>query len=370
MSDILFVTWDGGGNVPPALGIAAELGHRGHGVRFLGHERQRAEITGAGFEFSAYERALPFSSHELNPPERMVEIFNDTGVGEDLVAGAASAPTDVVVVDCLMLGGLAAARGAGLTYVPLEHFYDGYFREHWLRAPFGQVAQARGHDPVGALDAAPMTLVASLPELDPGTRGAQAANLVYCGPVVSAPTSSDLGAREPAVLVSLSTYNFPGQTEAMQTVLDAVDGLQARVVVTTGPVIDAEDLRVPRGVEVHRWVDHDLLMPEVTMVFGHGGHATTMRALAHDLPLAVMPQHPKLDQSMVGQSVEDAGAGRLVPRDADAGLVRDVIDQLLSDGAHRGAAASLGAAIRDLPGAATAADRLEALVRDGVPTTA
>ena len=30
MADILFVTWDGGGNVPPALGIAGELVSRGH----------------------------------------------------------------------------------------------------------------------------------------------------------------------------------------------------------------------------------------------------------------------------------------------------------------------------------------------------
>ena len=37
MADILFVTWDGGGNVPPAVGIAAELRRRGHGVRFVGH---------------------------------------------------------------------------------------------------------------------------------------------------------------------------------------------------------------------------------------------------------------------------------------------------------------------------------------------
>ena len=34
MSEILFVTWDGGGNVPPALGIATELAARGHTVRF------------------------------------------------------------------------------------------------------------------------------------------------------------------------------------------------------------------------------------------------------------------------------------------------------------------------------------------------
>ena len=37
MPEILFVTWDGGGNVPPALCIATELATRGHRVRFLGH---------------------------------------------------------------------------------------------------------------------------------------------------------------------------------------------------------------------------------------------------------------------------------------------------------------------------------------------
>ena len=52
MSNILFVTWDGGGNVPPALGIAAELASRSHGVRFLGHSGQYESITRAGFAFT------------------------------------------------------------------------------------------------------------------------------------------------------------------------------------------------------------------------------------------------------------------------------------------------------------------------------
>jgi hypothetical protein len=41
MSDILFVTWDGGGNLPPAIGIAAELQRLGEVVRMLGHEQLR-----------------------------------------------------------------------------------------------------------------------------------------------------------------------------------------------------------------------------------------------------------------------------------------------------------------------------------------
>ena len=64
MSHVLFVTWDGGGNVPPALGIAGELRDRGHRVSFLGHAQQRAVIDAAGFGFTPYTHARPWSSAE------------------------------------------------------------------------------------------------------------------------------------------------------------------------------------------------------------------------------------------------------------------------------------------------------------------
>jgi UDP:flavonoid glycosyltransferase YjiC (YdhE family) len=363
MSSFLFVTWDGGGNVPPALGIAAELRARGHAVRFLGHEGNRDAVTGQGLEFAAYGRAIPFTSREVNPPERMAEIFNDEGIAADMVEHARNAPTDVVVVDCLMLNALATARAEGLTYVPLVHLFDHYLREFWLRGPWGDVATARGYSPHESLDAAPLTLVATLGELDPATQGPHRDHVVFTGPVVTAPAPRRLADLEPTVLVSLSTYNFPGQTESMQQILDAVDGLPARVVVTTGPVIDAASLRVPAAAELYEYVDHDLLMPDATMVVGHGGHATTMRALAHDLPLLVMPQHPMLDQTMVGDAVQRAGAGRLLPQHAPAAEIRPVVEELLADGPHRTAAAQLGAAIRAVRGAAIAADALESVTR-------
>ena len=43
MAEVLMVTWDGGGNLTPALSVAAELRQRGHVVRFLGHGQQRAQ---------------------------------------------------------------------------------------------------------------------------------------------------------------------------------------------------------------------------------------------------------------------------------------------------------------------------------------
>jgi UDP:flavonoid glycosyltransferase YjiC (YdhE family) len=54
MPTLLFVTWDGGGNVAPALEIARALVQRGDRVRFLGQPSQRAIIRGAGFDFESY----------------------------------------------------------------------------------------------------------------------------------------------------------------------------------------------------------------------------------------------------------------------------------------------------------------------------
>jgi UDP:flavonoid glycosyltransferase YjiC (YdhE family) len=94
------------------------------------------------------------------------------------------------------------------------------------------------------------------------------------------------------VLVSLSTVWFPPMSECLQTILDACAGLNARVVVTTGPVVDPADLRAARNTELHRYRPHAQLMPTASLLVGHGGHSTTMQALAHDLPMVLMPMHP------------------------------------------------------------------------------
>jgi UDP:flavonoid glycosyltransferase YjiC (YdhE family) len=98
------------------------------------------------------------------------------------------------------------------------------------------------------------------------------------------------------------------------------------------------------------------------VVVGHGGHATTMTALAHDLPLVVLPLHPMLDQKMVGAAVAKAGAARLLTKNASAAQVAAAITELLADGPHRTAAARLGAQVRASSAASRAAGVLESLI--------
>jgi len=61
MSTFVFVTWNGGGNVTPAPGIARALTERRHTVTFLGEETQRRRIEAAGLAFTAYTRRPDWS---------------------------------------------------------------------------------------------------------------------------------------------------------------------------------------------------------------------------------------------------------------------------------------------------------------------
>ncbi len=352
MAEIVVVTWDGGGNVPPALDIARELAARGHGIRVLGHRAQREVIEAAGFAAVPSVRARDFRAGAPHSPRDLLATFTDPGMGRDLLAELARHPADLVLVDALMLGALEAVRAAEVPYAILEHFYDEYYRG-LLRGPLGLVARARGLRPGRAVGEAAVRVVTSLPELDRIRPGGSARQV---GPVVSwRPRVSG----EPTVLVSLSTFGYAGMAERLQVAVDGCADVPARVVVTTGPHVDPASLRTAGGVELHRVVPHDELMPRASVVVGHGGHGTTMRALAHDAPVVVLPLEPRSDHVMVGRSLERAGAGRLLRRGAAAGEIGSAVRALLTDRASGAAAARLGADIRSSAGAAGGADALE-----------
>lgn len=355
MAEILFATWDGGGNVPPAVGIARELEARGHRVRFLGHERQAAGFAEKGLEFRAYPTARPFRSTEPASPLAILATFGDRAMGADVVQELAARPADVVVVDTLLFGVMAALRAVDRPYVALEHSFDVCWRR-LARGPMGLMLRLRGLKALDLLDAGRPLMAATIPELDQASP-----HVVHTGPVVVGSPARPSG---PTVLVSLSTFAFKGLQPTWQRVLDAVAPLDARVVATTGPAVDAARLRVPDNVELHSWLPHAEVMPEVSVVVGHGGHATTMVALAHDLPLLVLPMDPMTDQPYIGKAIQRAGAGRTMGRRSSPEKIRAAIEDLLADGPHRTAAARLGTAVRAMPGATNGADLIEGAVRD------
>lgn len=357
MSSILFTTFDGGGNVPPTLAVANELRIRGHDVRIIGHSCQATFVTGAGLPFIAYPTARDFHGADNNSPFAWVAMFGDRAMGRDVLAELEARPADLVVVDCLTFGAIEAVATRGIPFVLLEHTFDEYFANMWLRGPVGMGLRLKRFHVSRLLAAARARVVMSLRELDPVMD--PPSSVIHAGPVARGVVAEP---SEPTVLASLSTIHFRGMEAALQNIVSALGSLPVRAIVTTGPAVDPSSLSVPRNVEVHQFVPHAELMPHVSVVVGHGGHATTMAALAHNLPLVVMPLDPVLDQKMVGTAVAKAGAGRLLTKKAKPAVIGAAVEELLADGRHRQSAAKLGEAIRARSGASAGADAMESVL--------
>lgn len=352
--DALFVTFEAGGNVPPMLGIAQRVIAGGGRALVLGSPSQRGAVEAAGLPFEPFSHEQAYDVvHPVSLRTNLAQIsatLADRRMVADVMAAARRTSPHVVVVDCMLLGVLDGMTKAGFRTVTLVHTLPSFWRAY-ARGPVGLAATLRRLRPGRVWASASGSLATVLPGFDDGP-GAAFAGLLEVGPVTPAPDpAADPTAAGPPrdrlrILISLSTNWFPGQEQTMQRLLDAVGGLDLDTVVTTGRSIDPASLRAPANAELHRTVPHDLLLPNVDLLVGHGGHGTTMRALAHDVPVLVVPSFSFADQRQVGRRVEASGAGRTMPSGSTVAAFREAIRELAGPGPHRDAAAELGGRIR------------------------
>jgi UDP:flavonoid glycosyltransferase YjiC (YdhE family) len=357
----LFATLDAGGNVPPALGIARELIQGGHRVRFLGEPQQAGPIEASlGVEFHPYSHSFPVPADHMSALQQismMVSAFTDAGIAQDVLEDAQHDRPDVVILDCLLLSAIDAAARAGLRPVVLVHSFYAFFDGPFRRTPITAVLAARGFGPRRVMKRADRIMVCSDPLLDPAGGKNGNGKIVWTGAVADVvhPANPAPPGLRPRVLVSLSTMPFPGQEAFLNNALEAVADLPLDVVVTTGPAIDPASLAAAPNTTVHRYLPHRDVMPECSAVIGHGGHATTMLALAHGLPLVIAPMHPLLDQRMVGKAVQDAGAGLLIKASSSPEEIARAVKTVVDSAMFRTAASGIGRRILKADGARTGA---------------
>ena len=102
-------------------------------------------------------------------------------------------------------------------------------------------------------------------------------------------------------------------------------------------------------------------MKRASFVVGHGGHGTTMRALLHGLPMVGIPSKGA-DQIPITQLIEQWGAGRALPMDANVRQIRAAAQEILNDARFGFEAKQRSAAFVGFDGAAMAADSVEAVI--------
>ena len=363
MSTDLIVTADLGGNLPPLLGLANELATRGWHVVVHAEEPLRARVEGLGLAFAPADGIRYDASRNRSTLETLRDIprfWTDRGRGRDAVATARRIDADVAVVDVLLVGALAELEAVGIPTVVVAHStWEGVRR--FFGPPLGLLVQLRGVAPLPAIARADRVVVASDDRL--GKRLPLPANAVTIGPVLEERPPEQRHTDRPLVLLSLSTVAFPGQRETLQHLLDAVGPLPVDVLAASGRSVAPSALRAGSNTVLEERVDHRAHLPEAAVVITHGGHATTVRALAHGVPMLLVPMHPLMDQPRIASAVAAAGAGLVVPRSSSPERMRAALQRLLEEPSFTAAARRFGAHLVAADAARRGVDEIEALVR-------
>ncbi len=375
MATILFVTIDAGGNTPPMLSIAGVLKARGHRILVLGHPQQRGRIEQAGFEFRGFGMTRPWNRTGHTSSARVMSDFvfaaTSTELAQDFLDLAREESVDLTVVDCMLVSVVKAAASLRAPSAVLFHTFYAYWNGPWARGPVARLAQLRGVNARAIWKTADLEIVTSDRVLDPAG-GVASTRRIWTG--ITEPVAEPGGAASPApvdrpkVLVSLSTTWFPGQVDAYRRIVAALAGLPVDAIVTTGGMATSQELAPPPNVTVVPFADHEALLPTVALVVCHGGHSTTMKAVAAGVPVLVIPMHPLLDQPMVGAAIQDAGLGLTLKKSSSPARIREAIVSILGNPRFRAAAVDAAGRQRAADGPVVGADALVRLLDSREPS--
>jgi MGT family glycosyltransferase len=373
----LFVSWSGGGNTAPTYPLVHQLVARGHQVTILGQsvQSETARALGARFAPLGVPDWTPGKSLEEEPDVFFELLFGPT-VGAVVLERITQDRPDVVVVDCMLASGLAAAERSGIPSAAVVHvlynqFVHGTMGALWsammpkINATRTGLGLPLVDSPGALLDPMSVVLVACPREFDLATQ-AVPPNIRYVGAILDDPPRSGMkspwrsAGREPRVLVAFGT-TCQHQEELLLRVAAALAGLPIQAVITTGPSVDPAAVDAPPNVALHRYIPHRALLPDCALVVTHAGLGAVMASLAHGVPLMCMPMGR--EQHDNAARVAACGAGTVLAADAAMSEIRDTIQAMLGAPEYRAAATRMAAVIAHQNGRETAVKELERLVR-------
>ncbi|NKE60568.1 glycosyltransferase family 1 protein [Lentzea sp. PSKA42] len=155
------------------------------------------------------------------------------------------------------------------------------------------------------------------------------------------------GHEKPLVYLTFGTA-FANE-DLLRTAIAGLSGLDAEVLVATGPLVEPSALTdVPGNVHVLQWVPQADLLAHADLVAHHGGSGTTVAAMTHGVPQLVLPQGA--DQFRNAEIVANAGLGaQLVGEQFTADAMHEAVQKLLRDNDVHAANAGIAAEIAEMP---------------------
>jgi MGT family glycosyltransferase len=412
----LFVNWEGGGTVPPELGVARRLAGRGHEIAVLADATIEPEARAAGCDFVPWATAPCRTTRtaesdimrdwETSNPITMIARARERFIAgpapryaADTVAAIERFAPDAVAVDSMLFGALIGAQSTGVptaalmsnlyvlprasapmigTGVPTARGPLGRARDRVLarvlnrlmdasKRGINETRAAHGLQPLRhVMDQAlevDAVLVLTSRHLDrlggapPHVRwvGAQLDDPAWVQPW-SPPWPA--GNDDPIVLVALSS-TYQAQEDVLRSAVAALATRPVRAVVTLGPALADLVLDAPSHVVVVQSVPHNEVLREAAALISHCGHGTAVKALGAGVPVVGLPMGR--DQGDTAQRIAELGAGVRISRKASPDRIGRALDEVLGNGRFRAAARDLAARMADETREDLAVRELEAL---------
>jgi UDP:flavonoid glycosyltransferase YjiC (YdhE family) len=383
---VLFTTTGHSGHLLPLVPLARACEEAGHEVLVATHSSRADNVERIGLSVRAVQEApdeawgplmsrLPGMSQGEGDAMIIAEGFARIGAGGVLggvLEVVESWGPDLVVHECYEFAGPLAAERHG---VPRARVALGLAStEDWvddLAAPAVEdMRHELGLPEDGAGRRAPLlSLVA--PGLDDGPALQRFRDAL---PPAAPPLPAWWeNAHDPLVYLTFGsvTGSLPFFPALYHQALGALAALPVRVLLTFGRDADPAGLgTLPANAHAEPWLPQHDVLPHAAVVVSHGGYGTTLGALAHGVPLVLLPLFAG-DQWRTARRVADVGAGVVLqdgerrvfdpPGPALIAALPAAVQDVMADARFREIAQRVGQEMATLPPANAAVTALEAI---------
>ncbi len=396
---VLVTTRGSAGHLGPLAPFAHACLRAGHEVLVAAQRQNQANVERAG---------LPFSPVDDPPADEWMPLMGrfaelDVATANELMIGqffagidlraelpalralAESWRPDLIMRETWEFGSTLVAEPAGIPIVRVG-LGLAQVEEQSIELAAATVNEARARlgmrpDPTGErLAASPYFTAIPKALEDPGAPMPKRTHRFRFGVSEDAPALGEwwTGNDDPLVYLSFGSVaagaHLPYFPDLYRAAIEALAPLPVRVLVTTGDAgRDLDDLgEIPRNVHVETWVPHDAVAARASVIVCHGGYGSTLGALAHGVPLVVLPLF-STDQWANGDAAARAGAGINLAGERGArnvlglpgadtlGELAGAVEEVLGDDAYRRGAERVADAIGALPPVDDSVETLEAI---------
>lgn len=386
---VLFTTQPAVGHFHPLVPLAHALTSAGHEVAVACAPAFCPTVAASGLPAipagldwleEDFEGAFPALTAMPRGPGRLEWILANVFAGvtaermaADLLALAPARPFDLVVRETIEFGGCLAAERLGIPHAVVQVITPWPGHEAVLTAPLARHREALGlpPDPDLAMLYRYLQLSARPPAFQgaavPPTHHSFRPTVFDRSVVDTLPAWAAGWLVPPVVYATLGTVINRAVPGLFAAILEGTHDVAGTLVLTVGTTVDPASLGPqPAHVHVERYVPQSLLFPRCDLVVMHGGSGTLMAALAHGLPLVVIPIGA--DQPENAARVAALGLGQVIgPEERTAGAIGAAVRAVLGDPTYRERARQFQAEMEALPGVEHAVALLERLATERQP---